>query len=730
MSNLRNIQLLRNGKVYASLQAAKDALTLKASTLLDGSPIIGRYMYEDASGNTSVKTVIGIAHNAVSGETGITFFESANDIADAIAKLQSEMDATQAAVGLDADGNHIASSSHFTSAATTVEAEIASLAAALEALNYTKTVGESEVFSTITESEGKVSAETKNLTAVKLAGYAEGTDEDIAATDTLGQALGKLQAQINAMDKDASAVNGQVVTTVSEADGKVSETKANVKDLQLGGYERTNDTGAIASADTINVALSKIENQMTANDVENADGSINIKPSGSNGGTDINVNIKDGEHVLAKDGGNGVYTNIAISAVTSSELASLGTNVKEAYKLVGTDGARLGEYVKIYKDSALKEIYLGSSADTIDPTSGVITKHTVTDPQSLNYAYQLSDGTYTLVKVDVSKFLTENEFKSGVTVTAAGVVTGVVDALSEKVITAYSTQDGNTTGNVLSVGEDGFKVDNIQNAINAAVGKAQTSIDTAVTSSAETLPHMSIAETVADNGSKSYKFTTFDIASEHALDAEVVRAKAAEAALDGVLGSTKAEGSETRTWTKSGTHYVGSGVTVKDDIVTLDGKLFELSGKTVTDFTSANNSITTSTAATANGTVTVDLGTDASKISGLTAVADANEGAAKVSGVSTTDSVKKGIENLYTSLKSEIAARKAAISARTISSSNAAIAISETPNADGFSTTLTLTLDGTKNGNGSEKTGNDNALTITSDGLFLSTIWDCGKFDE
>ena len=715
MSNLRNIQLLRNSAVYANLKAAKDALLAKADDLLDGSPIIGRYTYTDASGATSVKTVIGIAHKNVSGENGVTFFESANDIADAIAKLQQEMDTTQAAVGLNEDGTHKASASKFTSAATTVEAEIAALAQVLDALDYEKTVGESEVFSKIEEVDGMVSAETKNLTAVKLEGLGAGSDAKILSTNTLGEALANIQAQIDAMDKDADVVAGQVVTTVTEADGKVTETKANVKDLQLGGYEKAAATGAIASADTVNVALSKIENAINANAISNADGSINVTPSAN--GTDINVNIKSGDHVLAKDGNGGVYTNIAISAVSGSELTDLGTNVKEAYKLVGTDNTKLGEYIKIYKDSSLKSVSLEDEGGK----------------QYLVFVYIKTDGTEETVRLDVSTFLVESEFKSGVTATAAGVVTAVVDAASEEVITAYSAT-GNTTAKVLSVGADGFKVDNIQNAINAAVGKATTEValqdDTQAGTGVAVDKHVTLSSATADNGKVTYTIHTNDIASKKDLDDEVTRAKAAEAEFDKVIGTTKASDSETRTYTKSGVHYINSGVTVKSDLEKLDASLYEASGKTLTNVTSDNNSISATITAHTDGTKTVNLTTDASKISGLTAVPSSDEGLAKISGVAATDSVQTAVKNLYDSIASEVAARKAAINGRTISSNNGGIVVAETPNADGFSTTLTLTLDGTTQGVGNEKTGTDNALTINTQGIFLSSTWECGTFDN
>jgi hypothetical protein len=156
--------------------------------------------------------------------------------------------------------------------------------------------------------------------------------------------------------------------------------------------------------------------------------------------------------------------------------------------------------------------------------------------------------------------------------------------------------------------------------------------------------------------------------------------------------------------------------------------LNDLNSKMVTEIESSNGSITTSTSTKGDGSVKTDIQTDASKISGLTAVPDSDEGAAKISGVTSTSSVKKGIENLYKSLASEIAARKAALLARTISSANKGITVTETPNADGYSTTLTLTLDASTNGSGKEKLGNDNALTITDNGLFLSSNWTCGEY--
>jgi len=183
---------------------------------------------------------------------------------------------------------------------------------------------------------------------------------------------------------------------------------------------------------------------------------------------------------------------------------------------------------------------------------------------------------------------------------------------------------------------------------------------------------------------------------------------------------------------KLGSGFTSSSVTevIESNERVISSSLNDLNSKMVTEIESSNGSIATSMSTRGDGSVKADIQTDASKVSGLTAVSDSDQGAAKISGVTSTSSVKKGIENLYKSLASEIAARKAALLARTISSANKGITVTETPNADGYSTTLTLTLDASTNGSGKEKLGNDNALTITDNGLFLSSNWTCGEYNN
>jgi len=568
-NNIYSLQLLRNSTVFETKELAYNALSANtAGVTQDGVAVLARYK---ADGNV-VKTLVGYYAKAsdISGATGRSDYMTIIDVEGAAAdveKLRTEInnrlgDGITSANTAEAQLAALSGSTASTSAETSVEGAKRYTDGKLDALDYTLAKDDNKVVVSFEQTNGKISGTSANITSVKLGGYAEGSDADIAATDTLGQALGKLQAQINAMDKDADVVAGQVVTTVAETDGKVTETKANVKDLQLGGYAKTNDTGDIASADTINVALSKLENKAAAITIANADGSINVTTASS--GTDINVNIKSGEHVLANDGNAGIYTNIAISAVSDSELTTnLGTNVKEAYKLVGTDGTKLGEYIKIYKDSSLVDFRLGHIDDKLtdadpttheSPTSGVTNG---TGNTALVYIMQLANGNYKLAAVDVESFLQEAEFASGVTVdSGTHVVHGVVDPASEK-------DESNAA--FLTVGADGFKVSGIENAIDTKINKLDAVVTGGTTAGTETSKHVQVVVGEADG-----KLT---------------------------------------------------GVTVTETNVADKNKLEELSAKTVTEITSSNGSIEATSASTGDGTVKYDIITDASKIkmSGFTA---------------------------------------------------------------------------------------------------------------
>lgn len=156
-------------------------------------------------------------------------------------------------------------------------------------------------------------------------------------------------------------------------------------------------------------------------------------------------------------------TNNAVTGITLMSGTPSTNNVKEEYYLYDTlNKAQRGPSIKIYKDSALQSVYLGHVDDKLPDTksSGVTSGSGDT---ALNFIYLLADGTYSLATVDVSKFLEESEFKSGVTATD-GIVHGVVANKGDK----YLYVDG-----------DGFYVSGISNAIKTAIDALDNTADSA-----------------------------------------------------------------------------------------------------------------------------------------------------------------------------------------------------------------------------------------------------------
>lgn len=227
----------------------------------------------------------------------------------------------------------------------------------------------------------------------------------------------------------------------------------------------------------------------------------------------------------AKIGGKGDEKTIDTQLVNGDTIISslvyikeitgttLPANVHKRYALVNAQGENVvtsantgasissntSEYIDVYKDSSIVEIYEGTEWDTVDEGSGVIDKKKVDDtdiPASaitpshtavtaedfhyLNYVYYSGgfsgstsgDSKYYMTQIDLSRYLTEGEFASGVTA-VNGTVTGVVDSNQDKLVIEWSDGDATaagtsaTTASGLTVGEDGFSLVHVQEAIDA-----------------------------------------------------------------------------------------------------------------------------------------------------------------------------------------------------------------------------------------------------------------------
>ena len=620
--NIQSLQLLRNtSMLYETRDAALAALTGGAipGGNQDGTPVLARYKGTD----DKIYTLVGYYADS-SAITGVgsaashmTVFDIEGSAAD-VNELKNMIGAGVTTTNTVTKQLQDLSGTTSDTSATTSVAGAKKYAdeqvrAALDVLSATSLADDNKVVSDVTQANGKVTATVKNLTDVKLAGLSSTADTKITSTDTLGGALAKLQGQIDSMDKAAAAVDGQVVTTVAEEDGKVTETKASVKDLQLGGYSKEADaTGDIASSDTINTALSKLENKVGANKVSNADHSIVVtEPTGAIT-TDIKVNINSNEKVI-KLGDNGIYTNLNLVKITDG----LTANVKEKYQLLASDNSQIGVDIEIPKDSALQNVYLGHVDDKLTNADGQgesvdTTITSGTGDAALVYVMLLSNGKYKLTAVNVESFLSESEFADGLQVNNHK-VSVKVDTSSEKVTTGEGV-----TGDVLTVSTDGVKVNNIQNAIDYAISKLDANVTGGTTTGTN---HVQV---IVDE-------------------------------VDGKL----------------------TAVTVNEANIADADKLADLSGKTVTEVASSNDSIAATLSDATDGTKHLDIITDASKIkmsgftkadalTNITESSSVTEALLKVDNVITekAETISAALNDLETTkaektdLDAEIAARK------------------------------------------------------------------------
>lgn len=108
-----------------------------------------------------------------------------------------------------------------------------------------------------------------------------------------------------------------------------------------------------------------------------------------------------------------------LSKLQIEEVSASNENILKSYQLKA-EGDSFGVVIDIPKDKALKDIKLGYNNALVDSSSGVINIGTPslgeTDPQYMIYSMAVSDGTFTMVKIDLSKFISEKEYSDGLEV--------------------------------------------------------------------------------------------------------------------------------------------------------------------------------------------------------------------------------------------------------------------------------------------------------------------------
>lgn len=687
MTQTKTIQLLRSSQLYVpsgsgseaktALENAKAALTALTGRK-DGEIVLARYQETGAK----IKSVLGIYHanpNLPSGsEAGWTFIQDVTESEGSAAALQAEIDKIESSVGLGNDGTY-------------------------------------------------------------TSGYSN--DPVVGTPITLKATADAIVTYIKSLNKSARAnatTDGKVVVTVSQANGLVNETDSDLTDVVMGGYSKTNDTGAIAATDTLEVAVSKLENGIAATTVKSTDKTVKIT---DNSGKDLSVNIDN--TTLVKNGGVISSALKVIKVIPSGTAgtdevvdANLSNNVKEAYRLV-YDGSTtaIGKQIDIYKDSSLLSVKLLHATSSLKPT---YSNGTWTDIDSasqteanlaLCFAYQLADGTTSVEAVAVGDFLRESEFKDGLVVNSTGEVRVLVDKNSESVITEYgATAEQNVTAPVLSVSSDGVKVSNIQNAIDAAV--AHASADLAVTAQGDNY----ITAAVDANNNKKINVTadvqslTATAGTPGAYDANGAQTAApTHGTLSGVaesLGDAADIATKVKTYVdgeiaiEAARSDAKNKADLKAVVEGLDGTADATSvtsGNVPTaDFQVLTKVVETDGVVQAVGATNGSTSATLKKLAATGAAEDVSVAADKTSGLA-AGNVQDTLEALTTATSNGL---------DSVSSGNAAIAVGDKSDKN---QSVSLVLDASTGDNITAGTVTD-MLTITNNGLAMKDTWDCGVF--
>lgn len=650
------IRVLRNGSLYADRAAAKTKLEEQLAKLQDGEICIASY------GATwdAAKTILGVVR-LKDGKRSYTIFDNEANSADILAKIQ-ELDANETSTG----------DSHVTVNVVEVDGVITKVNVTTSDIASAKSLG--------TKGDAAGTDTAFGRIAQEVADRAQAITDAIAALDSTVAATASVDKKVYS-----------VLTGVTQEDGKLKgKTEVTLAAVAKTGKAEDVATTAIAG-DTTHVAVAgtTVSGQISS----------------------IATTLKNVEKSIAEAKANDLkYRTVKLSDAEVTELKD--SNVKEAYKVVSytgtwesaTDKATVGDVIKIYKDSSVKEIYLGSANDSINKTTGDITRaETVAEADlSLNYAYMNADGTYGMAKINVANFLRESEFGNGLQVN-----NGIVSVKKAEGSESFLTVDGN-----------GVKISGVQNAITTAI----QALDIEKTGTSED-GKVSVTVTEADGKISGVTVTTPGLA----LNSEVVKA----VTVNGV--------NATVTSNKADVTIKGGNIAVADSYETtvypekFDAKVGE------DNHIKAADKINDALKKTEN-TISV-LATEVISNEKVTTAAVSK--LAESAGVLGEGGVIDYVPDTSTTyIKTATSVHDATVkldaAIKTVEgNANNALTEVQGSNAITVSTkaekkqTVSLKLDTTKDGNGdgaTPKPAGANALTVTDNGLYLSNVWDCGEY--
>ena len=574
--------------------------------------------------------------------------------------------------------------------------DTADILAAIQKLDATKDVTSTDGHVTVKVVQEDGLLKTLEVKTDNIAKATElGTKDDASTVDT---AFGRIKKEVEergAAITKAIADLHSVVTPTNDHSVLTGLTQEN--GVLTAKTEITLANVAItgSAADVANAAIAGGESQVAVN-------GTNVKDQISS----IATTLKGVQNSIAAVEANAL--KYITHKLTTDEVTALGdSNVKDAYQVfayTGTwnsttnKGTQVGDTIKIYKDATIHEIYLGDKDDTITE-GGDYTRNTGTIPEadlSLNYVYINEEGKYAMVHIPVGNFLREAEFQNGLQV-VNGEVSVKVDTTSEG------------AENFLSVGQNGVKISGVQNAINSKIADLHADVTGKSTDDHVTVQVIETAGKVTNvNVTTSGLALASDVikgVTVNGADAQVsadrkaiVTINGANTAVSDAYAATKyAEPFEK----KVGTNHIAAGDTVDAAFKKTENTISVLATEVISNekvTTAAITELAKSTGVTnTDGVIKYTPKDGANYIGAATSVHDATV---------KLDGAIKAVDTKITTLEGNA-----------LTSVVAGDGIEVSTKASN-SQTVSLKL----------KEAADNALTVDTNGLYLSNVWDCGTY--
>ena len=468
--------------------------------------------------------------------------------------------------------------------------------------------------------EGVTSANTATAQFEALSG----TNEDTSGTTSIAGAKKYADALISELDYSDEAVAGEYVSQVSEADGKISVTRValpTVSEISEAGKPivaiEENKGTISASAGTIEaqyVIITDSGEKFTATTVEGALAEVKDAISG----------LDYSDSAVAKNFVAAVNETDGVISVTRGELQSSGKTI-----VITADGNNVNFEANVDGETLI-----------VDSGTGVISVASAALVQ-----YEGDDNTIQIGAVSDGKRIVSSPL------TIQKVTTG----LSEEVKEEYHLvgHSGTTIGDPVKIYKDSHIVSinyitgstdphyqNLEYVYIDVSGNTQTTyVDMSeLVLEAEFASGVTVTDGVAHG--------VVDPTSESFLTvgADGFKLSGVQNAINDAVDALDANVSGNSSHVTVGVDEVNgviTAVTVTEDNIANASDLAGLSGKTVTEITSTNNSISVAPSDAADGTVTYNVITDASKIqmSGFTSTE-------VLSGITTSSSITEAFSEV------------------------------------------------------------------------------------